>query len=175
MHPLTYLEFTTRVTKRAQYEAFEFSLHVEAGGVLVRNESYADPEHHEYLVTVTDGLPTGCECPANERYEGACKHRVAVGIRPAICSTLARCDRDVPEPVIADGGPQTTTSKPSQESERATETEKGREMEREANTDEPDDDCACADLTAGFPCWECYRTGRREFSEDSQKETHTQT
>jgi len=62
---LARLETTNRVPKRAQYETFEVS--VELDGVLVRNGSYADPEPHEYRVTVTNGLPTDRECPANGR------------------------------------------------------------------------------------------------------------
>ena len=73
---------TNRVLKRAQYEAFEFLLF--DGDILVRNESYADPSNHEYRVTIADGFPTVCECPADATYEGPCKHRVAVGIRPKI-------------------------------------------------------------------------------------------
>lgn len=47
------------------------------GGV-VRNGSHPDPSDHEYLVTVDDGVPATCECPDDERCDGACKHRVAV-------------------------------------------------------------------------------------------------
>lgn len=78
-HPLTRLQTNQRTIKRAQYEAFEFSL--TARGILVRNASHAKPADHEYLVTIQDGLPTSCECPADEHYEGACKHRVAIAIR----------------------------------------------------------------------------------------------
>ncbi|WP_436926207.1 hypothetical protein [Halosimplex amylolyticum] len=69
MHPLKQLRFTTRVAKRAQYEAFEFSL--SPGGATVRNGSHANPSEHEYLVSITDGVPTACACPADEHYEGA--------------------------------------------------------------------------------------------------------
>ncbi|AZH24780.1 SWIM zinc finger family protein [Haloplanus aerogenes] len=81
-HPLTQLDVSTRVLKRAQYEAFEFTL--EPDGVRVRNGSYADPENHEYLVRVADGLPISCTCPADARFAGACKHRLAVAIRRPI-------------------------------------------------------------------------------------------
>src|SRR6056297_1828761 len=82
MHPLERLDFPTRVAKRAQYEAFEFT--VTDDGVRVRNCSHADPTDHEYTVTVEDGLPTACTCPADKRFAGACKHRVAVAIRDPV-------------------------------------------------------------------------------------------
>lgn len=90
--PLNHLEVTKRVVKRAQYEAFTFA--VAPHGIRVRNESHADPADHEYLVSVDDGLPTACECPADEHYEGACKHRVAVAIRePVLQAAVARPDQ----------------------------------------------------------------------------------
>jgi hypothetical protein len=78
-HVLSESTFTNRVAKRAQYEALEFSLTTR--GVLVRNTSHANPADHEYLVTVCDGIPVACECPADDRYEEICKHRVGVAIR----------------------------------------------------------------------------------------------
>jgi hypothetical protein len=87
-HPLTRLQTNRRTIKRAQYEAFEFSLMTR--GILVRNASHANPADHEYLVTIRDGLPASCECPADEHYEGACKHRVAVAIRrPVLDAAIA--------------------------------------------------------------------------------------
>jgi hypothetical protein len=77
-HVLSQLTFTKRVAKRAQYEALEFSLTTR--GVCVRNTSHANPANHEYLVPVRDGIPIACECPADDRYGGACKHRVGVAI-----------------------------------------------------------------------------------------------
>jgi len=54
------LEPTNRVLKRAQYEAFEFSL--LDGDIRVRNESHQNPADHEYRVTVVvDGVPAACE------------------------------------------------------------------------------------------------------------------
>lgn len=84
---LRQLDATTRVLKRAQYECFEFSL--ASDGIQVRNASYADPENHEYTVRVHDGVPTTCTCPADARYDGACKHRVAVAIRgPVLAAAI---------------------------------------------------------------------------------------
>jgi len=56
---------TNRVLKRAQYEACAFSLY--DGDVLIRNESHLNPADYEYCVTIVDGIPTACECPADER------------------------------------------------------------------------------------------------------------
>ncbi|WP_232703545.1 SWIM zinc finger family protein [Halobacterium wangiae] len=160
MHPVTQLNFSTRVIKRAQYEALEFSIHPEARGVLVRNESHADPENHEYHVTVLNGVPSNCECPANAKYSGACKHRVGVAIQPMILEVLARCKPD-PLGLIADGGtPQPESTDPSPE----------------VTTGEAcEDECACADLPGEFPCWECYRSGHREFPDDDREARRTQT
>jgi hypothetical protein len=80
--PLDQLEYSPRILKRAQYEAFEFSL--MKGDVRVRNASYADPAAHEYRVRIEDGQPVACTCPFDGRSSQACKHRVAVAIRPAI-------------------------------------------------------------------------------------------
>ena len=146
---LARLETTNRVRKRAQYEAFEFS--VDRDGVLVRNGSYADPENHEYLVTVTDGLPTDCECPANANYDGACKHRVAVAIRRPVLDALENL-RQTQKPdsaLLTDGGPQAETPDGSEQGE----------------DNAADTTCDCAELPEGFPCWECVRTGRRELPE----------
>ncbi|WP_435066079.1 SWIM zinc finger family protein [Halobaculum sp. EA56] len=81
------LDPTTRVIKRAQYECFEFTLCPE--GTRVRNESYADPENHEYTVRVEGGFPTACTCPADTNRPEACKHRVAVAIRRPILAAAS--------------------------------------------------------------------------------------
>lgn len=82
------MELTNRVLKRAQYEAFTFT--IGADGVIVRNESHADPDNHEYQVTVTHGKPVDCECPADDHYESACKHRVAVAIRKPVMEAMTQ-------------------------------------------------------------------------------------
>ena len=94
--PISLEEVPTRVLKRAQYEAFEFEL--LDSRVRVRNESYADPENHEYEVTVDDGVPTACTCPADTRFDNPCKHRVAVAIRRPILEFIEEVQ------VVADGG-----------------------------------------------------------------------
>jgi len=143
---LAQLETTNRVRKRAQYEAFEFT--VESDGVTVRNGSHANPEDHEYLVTVTDGLPTDCQCPANAKYEGACKHRVAVAIRKPILDAVTLQTAEPRPEFVADGGPQAEPSTQTRDAE---------------SEDTNEEDCDCAYLSGDFPCWECFRTGRRDL------------
>ncbi|ELZ20857.1 zinc finger SWIM domain protein [Halosimplex carlsbadense 2-9-1] len=149
MHPLEHLDFPTRVAKRAQYEAFEFTL--TDGGVVVRNGSHPDPSEHEYRVSVADGVPMACECPADERYEGACKHRVAVAIRRPILDAVAATDR----PLAADGGSVTSSTTCS-----ASPNEDARS---EDEAEPPTDADECAECFDEFPCWECVRTGRKEL------------
>ena len=132
-HPLARLDFSTRVAKRAQYEAFEFT--VGPDGVRVRNGSHANPGEHEYLVSVADGVPQSCTCPADARGDEACKHRVAVAIRVPVMAAATR-------QVAADGGTVVDEGEPAE-----------------------DDDEECADCIGDFPCWECVRTGRREMPE----------
>lgn len=67
------------VLKRAQYEAFSFSW--LDGDVQVRNESHADPDNHEYVVRVENGIPIACTCPADTQYDYPCKHRISLAIR----------------------------------------------------------------------------------------------
>jgi len=151
MHPLEQLEFPTRVAKRAQYEAFEFTL--TDGGVVVRNGSHPDPSEHEYRVDVDEGLPTTCECPADDQYEGACKHRVAVAIRRPLLDAVAATNR----PLAADGG--SVDSSP---------TGSARSDDRSHTDDEvgpPVEASDCTDCFDEFPCWECVRTGRKELPE----------
>lgn len=136
MHPLEQLEFPSRVAKRAQYEAFEFT--ISDDGVVVRNCSHENPADHEYSVTIEEGLPAECECPADARFDGACKHRVAVAIREPVL------DAAVAGTVAADGG---------------TATEDG----CHDKVADDDSDCDCDDFRDGFPCWECVRTGRRDL------------
>ena len=81
-HPLSRLEWTPRILKRAQYKALQFSL--VGGDIRVRNASHANPAAHEYRVRVTDGHPVACTCPFDTRSADACKHRVGVAIRPTI-------------------------------------------------------------------------------------------
>ena len=140
MHPLKQLDFPTRVAKRAQYEAFEFAL--LEGDVQVRNGSHRDQAAHEYRVTVDDGVPTACECPADEHSDGPCKHRIAVAIRPRILDVAVKMR------LVTDGGRGARTTVPV-------------DRTNETGTEQ----CGCDDLPDDFPCWECVRTGRRELPE----------
>lgn len=139
MHPLQTLDFSTRVAKRAQYEAFEFTL--VDGDISVRNCSHPDPSNHEYTVTVDSGVPVACECPADSRFEGACKHRVAVAIRPAVLSTATQFEAGT---LATDGGVLTPD-------------------EPATSKDDDSDDGPCDECIGEFPCWECYRRGKRDF------------
>ena len=129
--PLTELEYTDRVLKRAQYEAFEFS--VDGGTVHVRNGSHANPDQHEYEITVSGGVPIACTCPADEQYEDACKHRVGVAIRTPVLQACATAQ------VVADGGSEV------------------HESAKDGNS------CSECTALGDFPCWECVRTGRKEL------------
>ena len=149
MHPLAALTFSTRVAKRAQYERFD--IRPVGGGFQVRNESHANPADHEYLVEMDGSVPEACTCPADERFDGACKHRVAIAIRQP--------DRNRPQThsqetirIRGDGGtsidPDTVEAVPSDSTERPTEN---------ATADD------CEDCLPEFPCWDCYRQGRRSL------------
>ncbi|WP_267643484.1 SWIM zinc finger family protein [Haloarchaeobius amylolyticus] len=137
-NPLSKLQYLTRVGKRAQYEAFEFEL--TSTGVRVRNCSHANPGKHEYLVTVNDGVPTACTCPADANYEGACKHRIAVAIRRPVLDSATE------NQLVADGGARPV--EPNSETRSA-----------------PDPDCDCDTLPDDSPCWPCYRDGKRNFDD----------
>jgi len=154
MHPLTQLEFSKRVAKRAQYEAFDIS--IRGTDVLVRNGSHANPEKHEYTVTLEDGIPQSCTCPADARFDGACKHRVAVAIHRPLLDTLQCVKRGDP-PIAADGGL----------SRIQRETESPSSINSEYGDSPPDDidrtGDECPECLTDFPCWECYRTGRADF------------
>ena len=147
-HPLDRLDAPNRIIKRAQYEALTFEL-LETN-ILVRNESHADPENHEYLVVLEDGLPVSCTCLADEHYENACKHRVAVAMRRPIIDFAREAK------LVADGGSKT------RENQRGASLRAESDVDQKAATEDADD-CDCDDLPDEFPCWECYRAGRRQF------------
>lgn len=95
------LDATPEAVKRAQWEAFEFTLTRE--GVRVRNCSHDDPGAHEYQVRVgNDGIPTECDCPAFEYQDGACKHMIAVAIRVPVLMA-ASGDRVRPDGGLPEG------------------------------------------------------------------------
>ncbi|WP_256302016.1 SWIM zinc finger family protein [Haloarchaeobius salinus] len=125
--------------RRAEYEAFEFALIPE--GVLVTNCSHADPSEHRYLVRVVDGLPASCSCPADERFDGACKHRVAVAIRGPVLGAAQR------NAVATDGGLVPVEDPDSEPGDG--------------------DDCDCSELPDSVPCWPCFRDGEQGFENES--------
>jgi len=95
-HPLDRLDVSSRVLKRAQYEALAFFLRPPY--VEVRNYSYPDPENHSYRIGIADGIPINCTCPADVEYARACKHRVGLAIRSRIL------DMAIEAKVAAGGG-----------------------------------------------------------------------
>ncbi|WP_232833891.1 SWIM zinc finger family protein [Saliphagus sp. LR7] len=44
-------------------------------------------------MTIGDGLPDSCTCPADEHHQGACKHRVAVAIRTPVLDSAYNLQR----------------------------------------------------------------------------------
>ncbi|MDS0260528.1 SWIM zinc finger domain-containing protein [Haloarcula sp. S1CR25-12] len=154
MHPLAQLDFSKRVAKRAQYEALDIS--ICGTDILVRNESHATPEDHEYTVSIDDGIPVSCTCPADARFEGACKHRVAVAIRRPLLDTLESMKRGDP-PIAADGG-----LSPSQADGGHTSDTSDVSTDSSADLLELDSE-ECPECLTDFPCWECYRTGIADF------------
>ena len=166
--PLSELDAPSRVIKRAQYEAFEFT--IEDDGVRVRNGSHANPEDHEYLVTVEGNTPATCECPADANYEGACKHRVAVAIRRPIL------DAAINRQLAADGGKPIATSETSpakQESLTSVSDHQSTEAHEVDEDTTPEHECVCGGLPDGLPCWECVRTGRRAVPSTRNTEQKT--
>jgi hypothetical protein len=147
VHPLDALETTNRSLHRAQTESFAFRLH--DGAVLVRNLTYENPSEHEYRVTIDDGVPVDCTCPAEATFAPACKHRVAVAIRDAVRESATRMQ------VAADGGPV----------DAATHARDSTQTPEPAADDSAPKECDCDDLPDGSPCWPCYRDGRATFSD----------
>jgi hypothetical protein len=146
VHPLDALETTNRSLHRAQTESFAFRLHDRA--VIVRNLTYENPSAHEYRITIEDGVPVDCTCPADATYAPACKHRVAVAIRDRIREAATRMQ------VAADGGAVDLATRAR---DSATTPEPAADNDTES--------CDCDDLPDGSPCWPCYRDGRATFDD----------
>lgn len=139
---LSELEYSEKAAKRAQWESFEFSVPA-SGLVVVANTSYGDDEagEHVHTVNVTDGVPVGCTCKADEYQSGACKHRVAVAINtPVLEAASAKKERTK---LLADGGTVVSEAKPP---------------ELDAETADADgDSCDCEHFDVGeLACAECY-------------------
>jgi len=130
--PLNVLEYDEQIAKRAQWEAFEFTVAGD-GDVEVVNGSHDEPEEHTYTVHVESGIPSDCTCPAWEYQDGACKHMVAVAIREPVLEAATA------EPTVkADGGLVHSDERPD------------------------DCDCGEWNQGLGLPCWPCYRDGFEE-------------
>ncbi|MFC4407981.1 SWIM zinc finger family protein [Haloarchaeobius iranensis] len=132
---LEVLESDEQVEKRAQWEAFEFTV-LGDGDVEVLNGSHEDADDHTYTVHVEGSVPSDCTCPAWEYQPGACKHMVAVAIREPV---LEAANRELP--VRADGGTVT--------------------LESFTTEDTDEDVCWCDDHS--MPCFDCYNDGRRDL------------
>jgi hypothetical protein len=137
---LSELAVSNRPLKRAQYEAFEFRL--ENQSVVIRNGSHLEPAAHEYEVTIRNGIPVACTCPADQSSDDACKHRLAVAIRrPVLEAATTRCSRSA----LTDGGVESASQDMDHQGERS------------------DGDCECDEMPDDFPCWPCVRDGRRHL------------
>jgi len=136
---LEVLDADEQVQKRAQWEAFEFTV-LGDGGVEVVNGSHADADDHTYTVHVVGDIPSDCTCPAWEFQPGACKHMVAVAIR---------------DPVL-----DAATDAPTARTDGGTAVDVATETDTDTDGDRPDD-CDCGDWNHGLdlPCWPCYRDG----------------
>jgi hypothetical protein len=131
------LDADTTVEKRAQWEAFEFTL-LGSGDVKVVNTSHEEPSDHTYTVHVEGGIPSDCTCPAFEYQAGACKHMLSIAIREPLLEAVSA------EPTVkADGGLTV-------------------EKEEADHSDERPEDCDCSPLFDELPCWPCYRDGYEE-------------
>jgi hypothetical protein len=135
LHPsevLELLDADSKSAKRAQWEAFEFTL-LGDGDVEVVNTSHEEPDEHTYTVHVEGGIPSDCTCPAFEYREGSCKHQVAVAIREPVLEAVSAEPR-----MRADGGVTV-------------------EEEEADRSDKRPEDCDCSPLFEEVPCWPCYR------------------
>lgn len=150
MHPLQVLTFSTRVAKRAQYERFD--IRPVGSGFQIRNESHANPADHEYFVRMDGSVPQACTCPADERFDGACKHRVAIAIRRPKGNQTRR-NSQVRAHLRGDGG-----SSLDSDTGEGSPTDGTNRLTDDSNADE------CEECLPEFPCWDCYQRGRRDFS-----------
>lgn len=139
--------------KRAKWESFAFVLPT-AGKVNVANHSYGDDEakEHTYTVTVDEGGPIECTCPAFEYHCApgeACKHMVAVTeTEPVLAAALELVTEDDDEPEIrTDGGI----------------------VEAEPESVRPEE-CTCLARMEDLACWPCFREGFETPNPDANEE-----
>jgi len=116
----------------------------------------------EYLV---DARLDACEC-ADAEYrdpEGSCKHVRRVAFATGEREIPAGIDRDELDTQLGEhvsGSP------------RVAATDGGVTID---DFDSEPENCQCDDLGGDFPCWECYRTGRKEFSDDERDDERDRT
>ncbi|WP_159901912.1 hypothetical protein [Salinirussus salinus] len=129
-----YLSFDKKTAKRAEWEAFEFTI-VGPHLVEVANASYGfEKADHTYTVgvAVRDGVafPAECECPADIHREQDCKHKVALALigNPVVLDAARTCSRPV----------------------------KSGEAVSEGSCPNGDSDCD-GPGSGDLPCWPCYR------------------
>ncbi|MDS0223788.1 SWIM zinc finger family protein [Haloarcula sp. S1AR25-5A] len=96
-------------------------------------------------------IPQACTCPADDRFDGACKHRVAIAIRRPDGDQTQRSSRDTAR-IRGDGGSSIDPDTEDVVSPNST--------ERPTDVSNPDE---CEECLPEFPCWDCYRRGRRDF------------
>ena len=165
---LDQLDVSTRALKRAQYEAFDFRL--TDGGVTVRNGSHANPDEHVYDVTVTDGVPTACTCPADDHHDAACKHRLAVAIREPVLDAATVHTGDDDEQEDPDRDDDSSGAPPVPVADGAGVADPPSDDGDPADLERPDD-CACPDGSDVFPCWPCVRDDYRALPDDDPGES----
>ena len=148
---VSYLNYGAKTAKRGSWEDWEFTV-IGPHLIEVTNASYGYLKaDHSYTVgvEVRDGVavPAECECPADQFTENYdCKHKVALATVGGPTVLNAALDF---EPPARDDPERTTTTETVADKLRA---DGGRFGEK----------CDC---TADFPCWDCYRTGRRALPE----------
>lgn len=162
---VNYLNFGAKTSKRVTWEAWEFA--VEAPHLVrVTNASYGiEKADHSYLVGVEDRngvlVPAECECPAdkyNEEYD--CKHKVALATVGGPVVLEASVNYPTPS-----GNPERLNASTLSDKLRA---DGGIATEEIVGESKPldaveSDECDCAGLSDGFPCWPCVRDGKREL------------
>lgn len=162
------LDVSTRALKRAQYEAVDFRLTDD--GVTVRSGSHANPDEHVYDVTITEGVPIACTCPADEHHDTACTHRLAVAIREPVLDAVtaqAAADEQGDDESEGDRDDDPSCVSPTLVADGAGVTDPPGDDSESADPERPDD-CACPDEPVGFPCWPCVRDGYRDLPADGR-------
>jgi hypothetical protein len=139
--PATNLNFGRKTAKRVAWEAWEFTI-IGPHLVEVTNASYGYlKDDHTYTVGVEDrdgaGVPAECDCPADIHHDADCKHKVALAT--------------IGGPTVLNAAINFENPAPPSDSNRDTIGDKLR----------ADGGCDC-DISE-FPCWPCYRNGRREL------------